>query len=173
MPEIITSGKTDDKSLSRRLLSSRENTSDNTGQKINQYTVFLVEDDPDDRRQATQILRKSPYIYNIHCFDNGDKLIQHFICEGYYSAHLMRHIPTLIMLDIHMPGSNGLDILKSLKEHPLTQNIPIIILTGDTSHETALNAYRAQANAFIAKPLNLDHVHEVIYTGWGWPGAKS
>ncbi len=140
--------------------------------KTEQYTVFLVEDDTDDRRQAVQELRKSPYIYNVHCFDSGDKLIGHFVSEGYYSGNLMLSIPTLIILDIHVPGTDGIDILRELKEHPLTEDIPVIMLTADTSSKLALEAYKYKANAFIEKPLRLDHVHEVIDTGWGWPRHK-
>ncbi len=134
-----------------------------------QYTVFLVEDDSDDRRQAVQTLKKSPYIYNVHTFINGDELMAHLAGTGLYRGNATYHIPTLIMLDIHIPGTDGLSILKSLKEHPLTEYIPVIILTGDTSNRVALDALRAKANAFITKPLNLNHVHEVIYKGWGWP----
>lgn len=138
-------------------------------QDKSQYTVFLVEDDSDDRVQAVQVLKKSPYIYNVHCFVNGDKLLEHFASTGLYSGNAIYHIPTLILLDIHIPGSDGLKILRALKEHPLTEYIPVIILTGDTSNEVALDAYKFRANAFITKPLNLNHVHEVIYKGWGWP----
>jgi CheY-like chemotaxis protein len=145
---------------------------DEMDKTMEQYTVFLVEDDCDDREQAVQTLRKSPYIYNIHCFKTGDDLIKHFAGQGYYTGNPVRYIPTLIILDIHVPGSDGLETLRDLKYHPLTEDIPVIILTGDTSNKAALDAYKFNANAFIAKPLNLDQVHEVIHKGRAWPHKR-
>jgi CheY-like chemotaxis protein len=142
-------------------------------QAIQQYTVFLLEDDSDDRRQAVHTLKNSPFIYNVHCFDNGDAMIKHFAGEGYYSGSVMRRIPTLIMLDVHVPGTDGLEILKDLKEHPLMKDIPVIILTGDASNRIALDAYKLNADAFIKKPLNLDHIHDVIKRGWSRKPRKS
>lgn len=148
----------------------KESEDDDVGLTNQQYTVFLVEDDIDDQHLAVQTLKKSPYIYNVHCFENGEKLEHYLASEGYYSGNMLQNLPVLIILDIHMPGTSGLETLKKIKEHPLTEDIPVIILTGDLSNKTALDAYRSHANAFIVKPLNLEHVHDVIYTGWGWPG---
>src|SRR5262249_4266173 len=130
---------------------------------VPQYTVFLVEDDSDDRMQAVHILRKSPYVYNVHTFESGDQLIRHFDGEGYYNHDLMRYIPTLVMLDIHIPGINGLDILKMLKKNERTRNIPTIIMTGDMSDKLVIDAHKLGADAYIRKPLDLDQIHEVIY----------
>jgi CheY-like chemotaxis protein len=138
--------------------------------KAEQYTVFMVEDDTDDRRQAVQELRKSSHIYAVHCFESGDQMIEYFVSEGYYSGNLMRLMPTLILLDQHIPGSSGTEILQKLKSHPATADFPVIILTGDVSDQLALKAHRFKANAFLTKPLKLEDLQEVISTGWGWPG---
>lgn len=157
------------KTLSASEASLQTDYRDDLSTSTQQYTVFLVEDDFDDRKLTEQTLKKSPFIYNVHSFENGEKLIEHFVKEGFYSSNLTHHLPLMIMLDIHLPGTSGLDVLKKLKQHPLTADIPVIILTGDLSNKAAINAYKSQANAFIVKPLNLDHVHEVIYKGDGWP----
>lgn len=134
-----------------------------------QYIVYLVEDDSDDRRQMVHTLRQSPYISDVQCFATGDQLIAHFVKEGYYSGNLMRYLPMLIMLDIYMPGTNGIDMLRYLKEHPLTRDMPVIIITGNVSEEKNREAFKFKANAFLQKPLSLEHVHKVIETGWDWP----
>lgn len=149
--------------------SRRNNNIGNADQKMEQYTVFVVEDSADDRRQAVQELRKSPLINAIHCFESGDKLIDYFISEGYYSGNLMRYVPSLILLDIHVPGSSGIETLKNLKEHPLTDDIPVIIMTSDESEKNPATVYKLKANGFINKPVDIDQVNKVIRTGWGWP----
>jgi chemotaxis family two-component system response regulator Rcp1 len=134
-----------------------------------QYTVFLVEDDADDRRQIAEVLERSPYIHNIHHFGNADALKKHFAQEGYYTDPVLRRIPALILLDLHMPGTGGMDFLRELKGNPLTRDIPVIIITGDSSPWCTQEAFELQASAYVSKPVHLDYIHEVIHTGSGWP----
>ena len=135
------------------------------------FTVFLVEDNSDDRNIMLQTLTRSPFVHNVHWFESGDKMLEHFMHEGYYSGTLIHHIPTLVLLDLRIPGTDGMEILKKLKENPLTSDIPVIIVTGNVCDKKAQEAFDLQANAFIAKPLHLDRVHEVMMTGWSWPGT--
>lgn len=137
-----------------------------------QYTVFLVEDDPDDQEFILKTLKRSPYIYNVHCFKNGGQLIEHIVKEGYYGGFLIHNLPTLILLDIHMPGESGIELLDELKGHPLTADIPVIMVTNDLSQESAVEAFKLKANAYVTKPIHLDPIHEVINTGWGWAIKK-
>ena len=145
---------------------------DGLDKKRKQYTVFLVEDDPDDQKFMLGTLQRSPYIYNVHCFTSGNQLIGHIARERYYGGGLIQHLPTMILLDIHIPGASGIDILQELKDHPLTMDIPVIIVTNDLSQESAAKAFELKANAYITKPIHLDRIHEVIDTGWGWPMKK-
>ena len=54
-------------------------------------------------------------------------------------------------------------LLEQLKTSPLTDNIPIIILTGDTNLDMIYKSYKNHANAFISKPLTAADLHD-IYT---------
>lgn len=137
--------------------------------EVAKYTIFLVEDDSLDRNTILQTLQRSPFVHNVHWFDTGDRMLKHFVHEGYYSGNLIQNIPTLVLLDVALPGIDGMEILRRLKENPLTTEIPVAMITGNVSESQAQAAYRLKANAFIQKPLHLDRVHEVMFTGWSWP----
>lgn len=139
------------------------------GSEPERYNILMVEDELDDRKLAFQALRKSPFVNDIRCFASGDQLMDFFVNEGFYSGNLMSFMPTIILLDIHVPGTDGLEILKKIRGHPSTADMPVVIITGDTSKALLEKARRLKANAFVSKPLNLDQIHQVIYTGWGWP----
>jgi putative two-component system response regulator len=61
--------------------------------------------------------------------------------------------PDVIVLDVKMPGTSGLDLCAKLKESPATRDIPIVLLTG-ADGETSADAKRAGADAFVRKPFS-------------------
>ena len=61
--------------------------------------------------------------------------------------------PDVIVLDVNMPGTTGLELCVELKAEPATSEIPIILLTGSTGGTTAA-AKRAGADAFVRKPFS-------------------
>ena len=61
--------------------------------------------------------------------------------------------PSVIVLDVNMPGTNGLDLCRQLKASPQTSAIPVILLTGG-SDEVAAEAKRLGADAFLRKPFS-------------------
>jgi len=75
--------------------------------------------------------------------------------EGLYLAG-MEH-PNLIITDIEMPGLDGIEMVKRLRDQDETQNIPILVLTA-FGKEVMDNAVRAGANRAMAKPVLLDEL---------------
>ena len=61
--------------------------------------------------------------------------------------------PDVIVLDVNMPGTTGLELCVELKADPATRDIPIILLTGSTGG-TSASAKRAGADAFVRKPFS-------------------
>ena len=126
------------------------------------WTVLLVEDNLDDDMQARRVLEKADRIGNVvSCRD------AHMLFEEINKKHLNQENTvagqTIILLDIHLPGIDGMVLLEQLKTSPLTENIPIIILTGDEDLDRVYQAYKKHANAFVLKPLQEHHLKD-IYT---------
>ena len=74
----------------------------------------------------------------------------------------MDKLPDLILLDMVMPETDGMNIARTLKKHPLTNHIPIIAVTGLTlaKHRTAIAA--AGCNDYISKPLLIDELEAKV-----------
>jgi len=70
-----------------------------------------------------------------------------------------RDLPDLIMLDVRMPGMDGLEICKRLRAEPTTKSIPIIMLTGqERNNQEKSQALSMGANAFISRMLMPDEI---------------
>lgn len=62
--------------------------------------------------------------------------------------------PDLILLDIRMPGMDGFEVCRKLKENDASAAIPVIFLTGESDAETEADALAAGAAGFITKPID-------------------
>ena len=69
--------------------------------------------------------------------------------------------PDVVLLDIRLPGKNGLDILKEITENRI--DTKVIMLTSDDTAETAIKAMRLGAVDYLAKPFNLEEVDIVVH----------
>ncbi len=68
----------------------------------------------------------------------------------------------LIILDINLPGENGLTILKYLKSNLSTMSIPVVLLTADSRKETIITGKQLGAKDFLTKPVDPQQLLERI-----------
>lgn len=100
--------------------------------------------------------------------DNADisRLVQTSLCDAGYEAlrvksadeavaFLKRRTPSLLLLDIEMPGVSGLKLLEMLRQQPETAGIPVIMLTvlGDESQR--IRGLKAGADDYLVKPFSV------------------
>ena len=113
--------------------------------------VLYVEDEKSVRDQTQMILRD--FVKEVHLASNGE--------EGLRLA-LEKEID-IIVTDILMPGMNGIDMLKKLRnEH--NRKIPAIITTAFTETEYLMDAISLKVDGFIMKPINVRDLISNIYT---------
>lgn len=67
-----------------------------------------------------------------------------------------RHVPDLIICDVVMPGIDGLECCRRLKEEPPTSHIPVLMLTACSMDEQRVEGYRCGADGYMSKPFNGD-----------------
>lgn len=113
-------------------------------------TVLIVDDEED-------VLR--PIAFRLEA--QGFSVLQEPDGElGFQTAVAKR--PDLILLDVMMPGMDGLALCAILKEREDTGAIPIIILTAKTAVADVEKVFRSGADDYVAKPFEWDELHEKI-----------
>ncbi len=105
--------------------------------------VLVVDDSTDVHRLLKARLRHEEL--ELVCVDNG--------VEGLAKAESIN--PAIILLDLDMPGTDGFEVLRTLKENGKTLNIPVIILSGLQSPQDKVTAFDLGAVDYITKPFDL------------------
>jgi DNA-binding response OmpR family regulator len=72
--------------------------------------------------------------------------------------------PDLAVLDVMMPRRDGLDVLASMKAHPRTKDIPVVLLTAMASDAEVWQGWRAGADYYMTKPFNMDDLLRFVDT---------
>jgi len=68
----------------------------------------------------------------------------------------------LILVDIKLPGIDGIEVLKQIKEHPVLKKIPVIMLTTSEREEDIAQSYSHYANSYLTKPVGFKEFEEKI-----------
>jgi CheY-like chemotaxis protein len=71
--------------------------------------------------------------------------------------------PGLILLDLHLPDTNGIEILRTIKADDELKMIPVILLTTSATDEEITRAYRNHANSYLIKPVGSEDFKELIH----------
>jgi CheY-like chemotaxis protein len=70
-------------------------------------------------------------------------------------------LPLVILLDVKLPRVDGLEVLRSLREQPVSRSLPVVMLTSSRQDSDVQAAYQHHANSYIVKPVNFDNFMEV------------
>jgi CheY-like chemotaxis protein len=111
------------------------------------HFILIVDDDTDDREIIRDAFMSNHKDHREYVFiENGEKLIT------YLEKADIETMPSLIMLDLNMPGKDGREVLKEIKGSERFRQIPIIVFTTSGSQKDKQTAYDLGANCFITKP---------------------
>jgi DNA-binding response OmpR family regulator len=70
--------------------------------------------------------------------------------------------PDLVLLDVMMPGRDGLDLLAAVREDPRTRDLPVVLLTARAGDEEIWAGWQAGANYYLTKPFEIEHLLEYL-----------
>ena len=127
-------------------------------------TVLLVEDNDDDQFFFTEALS---YIDDVSLYgvaSNGREALE--------KLHEPLQLPDIIFTDIHMPVMDGIECLAELMKDPRTKNIPVIMLSSDTSKsgvacalgakafikKTSMNSLKAELKQMLSYDFSVDNL---------------
>ena len=112
--------------------------------------MLVVEDDPGDAGIIREALAAYGCLGGSVLKTSGEAAIAHL--DGATTAVT----PNLVLLDLDLPGRNGIEVLTLIRRMWSDRELPVVVLTGRGSHNDAIACYGHGANAVTFKPVDLD-----------------
>lgn len=113
--------------------------------------ILLVDDNDDDIFMIEEAFRDEDLVHISKAVQDGRAALAYLRNEGEYRDASR---PSLVLLDINMPRTNGLEVLMMIKEDERLKTLPVVMLTTSDRTEDVETAYRYGASSFITKPLD-------------------
>jgi len=121
--------------------------------------ILLIEDTADHVELIVKALRDNNVLNKVHVVASGEEAIDFLYQRGEY-ANVAR--PGLILLDIKLPGMDGIEFLRRIKADPKLKPIPVVVLTTAAGEKEIVESYSCGANSYIVKPVDFEQFVKVI-----------
>lgn len=119
--------------------------------------ILLVEDDPTDALAIKRALRESHVVEALIHVPSADKALAHLQAPG-------NDRPALILLDLHMPGTDGIEFIEAIKNDPSLRDIPVVVLTASEEPRDVFDSFDLGIAGYMVKSPSYDGLVETIRT---------
>ena len=113
-------------------------------------TIMIVDDDDDIRYMMSQALRMQGYI------------VTEATSAAEAEQKALRDVPDLILLDLNMPGTDGMNALWNIRRHQEIAAVPIVIVSAHDAFDLRAEAAAAGCKGYLSKPLEVDELRDVV-----------
>jgi CheY-like chemotaxis protein len=124
------------------------------------YNILAVDDIPLNLLLVQKMLAR--FKFEIRTAGNGQQALD----------AVAERKPDLILLDLMMPGIDGFEVIRRLREDPATADIRIVILSALNSNEDVVKGFDLGANDFIMKPIIMEKLLNSVFTQMQFVEAK-
>ena len=131
--------------------------------------VLLVEDNDNDAELAIHALKACNLSNRVHRVGDGHNALDFIFRTGAYAEQRPVKGTLVVLLDLNLPGMNGLSVLKRIKSDSRSRTIPVIILTASRHKDDIAESRRLGADDYIVKPVDFEQFSRTMpRIGFHW-----
>jgi len=121
--------------------------------------ILLIEDDILQARLALEAVKRGNFQHRVSIQRDGQDALDFLLRRGIYK---LAPRPDLILLDLRLPGLDGLDLLAEVRHDPELKSIPVVIMTSSQDEQDRLACEEHSVQAFLTKPVDLEKFLAVV-----------
>ena len=127
-----------------------------------QALFLLIEDTENDVLLIRRAFAQAKILNPLQVVNSAEEAIAYLRAQGRYSSRAEFPLQALILLDLKLPGMDGFEFLRWIRQQPGLETTRIVVLTSsDLTHDVNL-AYQLGANSFLVKPVDFDALNAII-----------
>ena len=134
--------------------------------------ILLVDDNPHDVVLIRLAFRKVGIIDTIHLVKDGTEAVRYIKGHGQYADRTQFPPPTLILLDLKMPQTNGFEVLRWIREQRMLDNLVVVVMSGSKEDTDIKRAYALGANSYLVKPSRFEDLVRLMESLKQYCGRK-
>lgn len=112
----------------------------------------MVEDNAEDFTALSRVFRKHALQNPVLRCEDGDQALDYLLGHG-KAVGWPALLPALVLLDLNLPGTDGREVLATLKQDPRLQAIPVVVFSTSSSQHDIEYCYQLGANSYLTKPI--------------------
>ena len=124
-------------------------------------TLLVVEDNDRDFIFLQKIFTKLSVSNPVYRCADGDEALDFLYLQGDYNSKAVPR-PAVILLDLHLPGIDGKEVLKKVKQDEQLKTIPVVVFTTSSDPQDIEHCYEYGANGYMLKPTDLANLKKTI-----------
>ena len=124
--------------------------------------ILLIEDDENDVILVRRALRRSGLEVELRVVRDGGQAIAYLQGAGAYADRASHRLPSLLLLDLKMPGRSGFEVLAWVRAQPALRHVPLVVLTSSRESGDVERAYEAGASSYLVKPVSFDALQSML-----------
>ncbi|NNN06669.1 MAG: response regulator [Elusimicrobia bacterium] len=125
-------------------------------------TILLVEDDPDDEQLILMSLKQSNISNAIMVAHDGQEALDLLFGTEAQRGLGPLCLPVVVLLDLHLPKIDGLEVLQRIRADERTKLLPVVILTSSIEEQDRLDGYNRGANSYVCKPVDFGEFAKTV-----------
>jgi len=129
---------------------------------VQEKVILLVEDNPADVTLTIRALKKANILNEIAVARDGVEALDYLFGNAIQGGHGVRSLPAVVLLDLKLPKIDGLEVLKRVRENPLTKTLPVVVLTTSREEKDVVSSYELGCNSYVRKPVDFNQFAEAI-----------
>lgn len=133
-----------------------------------QQPLLIIEDSDEDFATLARMITKAQVTNPVYRCEDGEEALDYLYREGEYQDTSVSPRPSLIVLDLNLPGTDGKEVLARIKQDQELQTIPVVIFSTSSDSKDVNACYRYGISGYIVKPMDINRLNHLVKTFLGY-----
>lgn len=126
--------------------------------------LLIIEDSDEDFTALKRAIKKAQESQPIYRCEDGDEALDFLYHEGKYQDTTVFPRPSLIVLDLNLPGTDGREVLAQVKQDRELKAIPVVVLSTSSNPKDISACYEKGVSGYMVKPMDNQRLNLLVKT---------